>query len=108
MSSVLIGQYGSIQVAHNLMHIDQNSPLFVGMKSNRLDVRIDFRPLPGPIGADFFGATHKTTLERFGPSDICSHGGEGFIDVARVESGISRAQQFYFGAEFIGHSVRMS
>lgn len=91
MAGVFIGKHGSRQVAHYLMHINQNLSGILWVKGNRLNVRIDFRPLLRPVSADFLRATNKTAFERFGPSHFRRHGGEGGVNIARVESSIGRA-----------------
>ena len=70
MAHMLIGNHGSGQVAHDLMHMDQNAPGLLRVKRNRLDMRIDLAPLLRPVIADFFRPTDKTAFERFRPSHV--------------------------------------
>ena len=75
----------SCQIAHDLMHLDQDLPSILWVKGNRLDVSIDLAPLLCPVSADFFRPTDKTAFERSRLSHVGSHEGEGFINVSRVE-----------------------
>ena len=88
MANVLIGKHGSGQIAHDLMHLDQDLPSVLRVKGNRLDVWIDLAPLLCPVSADFLGPTDKTTFERLRPGHVGSHQSEGGINVARVEGRI--------------------
>jgi hypothetical protein len=36
MTNMLISNYASSQIAHDLMHIDQNPPILLWVKSDRL------------------------------------------------------------------------
>ena len=92
MAYVLIGENCSSQVAHDLMHIDQNAPCFLWIKGDWINVRIDLAPLLRPISADFFRPTDKTAFESFRPSHVRSHEGEGSINVSRVEGLVSRTE----------------
>jgi len=96
MAHVLIGKDGSSQVAHDLMNIDQDAPGTLRIKGDRLHVRVDLGPLLRPVSAHFFGPADKTALERSWPSHVRGHGGEGGIDVSRVECRVGRAEQFDF------------
>ena len=40
-------------------------------------MRIDLAPLLRPVGADFFRPMDKAALERFRPSHVRGHEGEG-------------------------------
>jgi hypothetical protein len=51
MPNVLIGNHGPSQVAHDLMHFDQDVPSILGVEGHRFDVRIDFAPLLRPVSA---------------------------------------------------------
>ena len=92
MAHVPIGNHGSSQVAHDLMHIDQNMPGILRVKRNRLDVRIDLTPLLRPVSANLFWSTDKTAFERFRPSHVRGHEGKGGVDVARVEGSVRGAE----------------
>jgi hypothetical protein len=88
VSNVFIGKHGSDQIAHDLMHLDQDLPSILRVKGNRLDVGIDLAPLLRPVSADFFRSTDKTAFERLRLSHVRSHEGEGSIDVTHVEGRI--------------------
>ncbi len=88
VSNAIVGKHCSDQIAHDLMHLDQDLPSILQVKGNRLDVWIDLALLLRPVSADFFRFTDKTAFERLGSSHVGSHEGEGGINVARVESRI--------------------
>lgn len=90
---MFIREYGSGQVAHDLMHVNQNLPIRLRVKRNRLNVGIDFGPLLRPVSADFLRAMNKAAFKGFGPSYSRRHGGQGGLDVSGVESGVGRTQQ---------------
>ena len=88
VANVFIGKHGSGQIAHDLMHLDQDLPSVLRIKGNQLDVWIDLAPLLCPVSADFLRTTDKTAFERLRPSHVRSHKGEGGVNVARVEGRI--------------------
>lgn len=79
------------QVTYDLMHFDQNSPLFLRVKGNWFDVRIYLGPLFRPVGADFLVTMDKAAFERLRPSHVLTHGSEGEGDVSRVEGRVCTA-----------------
>jgi hypothetical protein len=91
MPHVLIGQNRSCQVAHYLMHVDQNAPGFLRVEGHWLYVPINLAPLLHPVGADLFRSTDKTTFERSGPLHVGSHENKGSVDVSRVEGRVGCA-----------------
>ena len=86
MTNVLVGKHGTCQIAHDLMHVDQNPRSVLGIKGDRLDMRVDLTPLLGPVRANFVRSVDKTAFERFRPCHVGSHEGESGTHVARVES----------------------
>lgn len=88
VANVFIGKHGSGQIAHDLMHLDQDLPSVLRVKGNRLDVWIDLAPLLCPVSADFLRPMDKTAFERLRPGHVGSHEGDGGINVARVEGRI--------------------
>ena len=103
MTYVFVGKHGSGQVAHDLMHLDRDAPGILRVKVHRLHVRVDLAPLLRPVIADFFGPADKTALERFRPSYIRRHEGEGGVDVPRVEGRVGRAEQVDFRSRLFWH-----
>jgi hypothetical protein len=106
MPNVLIGQYRTRQVAHDLMHIDQNPTGILRVKGNWLHMRADFALLLRPVGADFFRPTDKTAFERSGPLHVGSHESKGGVDVSRVEGRVGGAEQFGFCCRLVWHKRR--
>jgi hypothetical protein len=49
VGNVFITKNGPVQVAHDLMYIDQDSPSTLWMEGNRLDVRVNLGPLLRPV-----------------------------------------------------------
>ena len=93
MTNALVGKNGSGPVADDLMHLDCDPFGILGVKNERLYMRVDLAPLLCPISADLIGATDKTAFERSGPSHVWRHEGEGRVNVPRVESRVGGAKQ---------------
>ncbi len=85
MTDVYIGKNGSGQVTHDLVHLDQNTPVTFPMKGNRVDMRINLGPLLRPIGPDRFMAMRDTAFEGFRPRHVRSHRRKGSVNVPCVE-----------------------
>jgi hypothetical protein len=64
VANMLISQHSSVQIAHDLMHFDQDLPSIFRGKGNRLDVWIDLAPLLRPVSTNFFSSTNKTAFKR--------------------------------------------
>lgn len=96
MADVFVGKNRPTQVAHDLMHLDQNTPSLLRPKGHRLDVRVDLAPLFRPVSAHFLGPTDETAFERFWPRHVRGHEGKGSVDVSRVEGRVRRTEQFDF------------
>ena len=94
MAHVLIDKNRSSQVAHDLVHIDQDPSGVLRVKSNRLHMRIDLAPLLPPVSAHLFMSANKAAFERSRPSYVQSHESEGGVNVPRVEGCVGRAEQF--------------
>ncbi len=91
MAYVPIVYHLALKVAHNLVHIDEDMPLIVGVKGNRFDLRIDLGPLPGPVFPDGFLPFDKTSFKCFGPSHIQGHSGKSGVNVTGVEGSVRGA-----------------
>ena len=52
VADVPISNDGPGQVAHDLMHLDQDAAGTVRAEGGRLNVRVDLGPLLRPVGAD--------------------------------------------------------
>lgn len=85
MTDVHIGKNGPGQVTHDLVHLDQDTPVTLPMKGNRFDTRVDLGPLLHPIGSDRLMTTDKTALEGFGPRHVRRHRRKGSVNVPCVE-----------------------
>jgi hypothetical protein len=85
VTDVNIGKNGSGQVTHDLVHLDQNTPVKLPMKGNRFDTRVDLGPLLRPIRPHRFMAMGDTAFEGFGPRYVRSHRRKGSVNVPRVE-----------------------
>ena len=91
MTDVFVGKHGTSQVAYDLMHVDENLRSILGIKGNRLNMRVDLAPLLAPIRADFVRSLDKTAFKRFRPSHVGSHEGESGTNVTCVKSCVRRA-----------------
>ena len=92
VTDVFVGNNGSGQVAHDLVHVDQNPPIILRVESYRLHVWVDLAPLLRPVGPDLFRATNKTALERSRPRHVRSHQSEGRANVPRVKGRVGCAE----------------
>ena len=88
MTEVHIGENGPGQIAHDLMHLDQNTPVTLPMEGYRLDTRINLGPLLRPVGPDRLVTTDKTAFEGFWPRHVRSHRRKGSVNVPRAEGRI--------------------
>ncbi len=93
---VLVTQNGPVQVAHDLMHVDQDSAGPLGMEGNRLDMGINLDPLLRPVGSNCIMTTNEAPLKRPRPGHVRSHRGEGGLEVPRVERRVRGAKQLDF------------
>ena len=73
MTDMLVCHNGSAQVAHHLMHIDQDRPSIAFVKSHRFYLRVYLAPLRCPVCTDLFRPHNETTLERSWPGHIKGH-----------------------------------
>jgi hypothetical protein len=103
VANVFITKNGPVQVAHDLMHIDQDSPSTFWMERNRLDVRVNLGPLLGPVSSDLIMTPNDAPLKRPRPGHVRGHGGEGGVEVPRVKRSVRRAEQFDFRRRRIWH-----
>jgi hypothetical protein len=102
MPNGFIGQHGSSQVEHDLMHFDQDLPGVVLVERNRFHMPINFAPLLCPVGADFFRSVDEA-VERPWSLHVGSHEGQGGINVARVENRVGGTEQFGFWCRLVWH-----
>lgn len=102
MADVLIGENGSGEIAHDLMHINQHFAGVLRVEQGGLDVRVDFGPLLGPVGADGLVAVDEAAFKGLGPFDVGRHRGECGVDVAGVEGGVRGAEEADFGGMLVG------
>jgi hypothetical protein len=106
MDHALIGRNFSSQVAHNLMHIDQDMLGPLGVKRHRLHVWVDLAPLLPPVSADLLMPTDETAFERSRPSHVRSHEGKGSVNIPRVEGLVGCPDQFDLWCSVIWHKRR--
>src|SRR5206468_8160991 len=90
-----IGDDGAVQVTHDLVDVDDDASVRVGDEASGLDARIDHRPLARPVRAHRLAAVHVAALHPVGPLDVGMHGGQGAVDVARVERLVCGGQQLH-------------
>ena len=88
MTDMHIGENGSGQVTHDLVHADQNTPVTLPMEGNRLNTRIDLGPLLRPVGPHRLMTTDETAFESSWPRHVRSHRRKGRVNVPRVEGRI--------------------
>jgi len=94
MTDMLVCDNGSTQVAHHLMHIDQDRPSIAFVKSHWFYLRVNLTPLRCPVSADFIRSHNKTSFKRSRPGHIKGHQRQGGVNVSRVEGCIRCAKTF--------------
>src|SRR5712671_2810755 len=72
----LIRQKIPVEVAHNLTYFHNHVPFGAAGERDRLDVRIDHRPLPCPVAAHFVASVDMTAFHSICPNDLLVYGGE--------------------------------
>ncbi len=90
MTNALIGKNGSGQIADDLMHLDQDAPGLLRVKSEWRHSRVNLTPLLGPVSADLVGAADKIALERSRPSHVRRHEAKRGV-MRRSAASMSRA-----------------
>ena len=103
VADVFVGQDGACQVADDEVDVDEDLMVVLGIKSDRLDVRVDLGPLLSPIRSDFVMTSHKASLKCPWPCDVWVHGGKGGVEVPRVEASVSSSEEFDFRGGLFGH-----
>lgn len=99
MAHVLIGKNCSSQVAHDLMHLDQDMLGPVRVKSHRLHMWVDLAPLLSPVSTDLLVSTDGTAFERSRPSHVRTHKGEGSVNVRALKAAYAARSSSISGAE---------
>jgi hypothetical protein len=64
VANVFISKNGPVQSAHDLMHVDQDSPGVFGTERNRLDVRVNLRPLLRPVSSDLLMTANNARVSE--------------------------------------------
>ena len=105
MTDVLISKYGSSQIAHDLVYLDQDASRIFRVEGNWLNMRVNLAPLLIPISADGLLALNEAAFERSWPNYVGSHQDEGCVGVSGVECRIGCAKQFDFWCRFICHHI---
>src|SRR5690349_22540425 len=103
MAHALINKDCSSQIAHDLMHIDQEMLGPLGVKSHRLHAWVDLAPLLPPVRANLLMSTDETAFECSRPNHVRSHESEGRVNVPRVEGRVGCAEQFDLCSSVIWH-----
>src|SRR5712671_1741883 len=67
----LVGQQLAREVAHGLMDPHDGFCAGVRRESHRLDMRVDHRPLAGPVATNFEVSLHVATVLAVRPQDVC-------------------------------------
>jgi len=86
VADVFITKNDPVQVAHDLMHIDQDSASTLWMERNRLDLRVNLGPLLRPVSSHFMMTAYEAPLKRPRPCHVRRHFGEGGVEVSRVNA----------------------
>jgi hypothetical protein len=77
-----VGDRATVERAHDLVHVDGDTAVAAEREAKRLDARIDYRELTGPVRTQSVVAADTSTLDRVRPIDIRVHEGERGLNVA--------------------------
>src|ERR1700758_1559841 len=88
MHDHLIKQQLAFEVVYDLVDVRDHFLLRADGEADRLDVRIDHRPLTGPVAAHAFATVDVPSFHSVGPGDVVAHGCKHRVHVAGVETGV--------------------
>jgi hypothetical protein len=94
---VLIGDHAAVEVADELVDIDDGAVPIVFVERLGFDVRVDGLELPRPVPADLVVAVQASAVDRVGPVDVGLEACKRGIDVSLVEGGIEAADVLVMG-----------
>jgi hypothetical protein len=86
----LIRQEIPVEIAHDLMDLYDHFAFGTSRERDRLDMRIDHRPLTRPVAAHLGTSVDVTTFHAVCPNDILVHGCEHGLHIASVEAVVQR------------------
>src|SRR6266852_5842976 len=92
----LIREKIPVEVAHDLMDFDNHFPFGTVGERNRLDVRIDHRPLTCPVAAHFVASLDMAAFHAICPNDILVHGCKHRLHVTSVEAAVNTFKEVHF------------
>jgi hypothetical protein len=69
----VLGEHLAVEVLHQLFDLDRHAPVRRLAEADRLDARVDHRPLARPVVADLGMAVDAAALPAVGPVDIRVH-----------------------------------
>ena len=89
----LIHEQIAIEIVNDLMDFDDNLALRSLGECDRLDMRVDHGPLPGPIAADSIASVNVAAFHAVGPHHVFMQSGEDGLHVTRVESVVEALEE---------------
>ena len=92
----LIEQHLAFEVMHDLVDVDSDFILTASRISDRLNVRIDHRPLTRPVAAHAIPSMNVAAFHSICPCDILAHGCKYRLHVTGVKPGINAFEKLYF------------
>ena len=78
------------------MDFDNHLPFGAVGERDRLDVRVDHRPLTCPVVANFVASVDMTAFHAICPNDILVHGCEDRLHVTSVEAVVNTLKEVHF------------
>jgi hypothetical protein len=85
MTNLFVGKEVAIEIAHDLMDLDNDLTVGASGEPDRLDVRIDLGPLARPVAANSGAAVDVTTFHAICPKYVLGQSGKHILHVASVE-----------------------
>jgi hypothetical protein len=105
VANLFITKSDAVQVAHDLVDTDQDSPIILWMEGNRLDVRVNLGPLLRPVSSDSMVTSNDSPLKSPRPCHVQRHGSEGGIEVPCIKRSVRSAEQFNFRRTLMWHEM---
>ena len=110
MTNHLVGKNVSLSVAHRLVDLDDELPVGAVGEADRLNARVDHRPLTRPVAAHSIPSMNVAAVHSICPGDVLVHGREHSLHVAGVEPVVNTFEKLYLAGHpdpiFLGYALK--
>ena len=94
MADHRIGQQVAFQVVHNLTYVDHELPIWPRRELYRFDMRINHRPLAGPIISYARTPVNMTAFHAICPHHVFVHCRKHALHISSIETVVKTSQMF--------------